>query len=158
VLAATWLGRAEQVADRATPARGAGSYDGDRGRPPGHGGGRVFRARRSRHQRHRVWNRRVRGADGPGSSPPHPCLPHAPVLARILGLHVRLRIAVTYALEWITRTSPPCATAYAIAAIAAITAFVAAIGVRTVVAARGRFLVESADGGRGEHPTLEATR
>jgi tellurite resistance protein len=56
-------------------------------------------------------------------------------------------IAITCALEWITRTNPPGATAYAIAAITAISLFIAAIAARTVVAiARGQFLGEPADG------------
>lgn len=56
-------------------------------------------------------------------------------------------IAVTCALEWITRTKPPGATAYAIAAVTAISVFIAAIAARTVVAvARGQFLAEPADG------------
>jgi tellurite resistance protein len=55
-------------------------------------------------------------------------------------------IAVTCALEWITRTNPPGATGYAIAAITAITVFIAAIAARTVRAvARGQFLAQPAD-------------
>jgi tellurite resistance protein len=55
-------------------------------------------------------------------------------------------IAITCALEWITRTNPPGATAYAICAITAITAFIAAIAARTVIAlARGQFLAQPAD-------------
>jgi tellurite resistance protein len=55
-------------------------------------------------------------------------------------------IAITCALEWITRTNPPGATGYAIAAITAITIFIAAIAVRTVIAlARGQFLAQPAD-------------
>jgi tellurite resistance protein len=55
-------------------------------------------------------------------------------------------IAITYALEWITRTNPSGATGYAIAAITAITFLIAAIAVRTViVAVRGQFLSEPAD-------------
>jgi tellurite resistance protein len=54
-------------------------------------------------------------------------------------------IAVTCALEWIIRTNPPGATAYAIAAITAISVFIGAIAARTVVAvARGQFLPEPA--------------
>jgi len=56
-------------------------------------------------------------------------------------------IAITCALEWITRTNPPGATAYAIAAITLITVFIAAIAARTVIAiARGQFLPQPADG------------
>jgi len=56
-------------------------------------------------------------------------------------------IAITCALEWITRTNPPGATGYAIAAIAAITLFIGAIAVRTLIAiARGQFLTRAADG------------
>ena len=52
-------------------------------------------------------------------------------------------IAVTYALEWITRANPPGATAYTIVAITALTALIAAIAARSVVAAaRGNFLRE----------------
>jgi tellurite resistance protein len=55
-------------------------------------------------------------------------------------------IFMTCALEWITRTNPPGATAYAIAAIAAITVFIGAIAARTVIAlARGQFLAQPAD-------------
>jgi len=55
-------------------------------------------------------------------------------------------IAVTCALEWIVRTNPPGATGYAIAAISAISVFIAAIAARTVVAvARGQFLAPPAD-------------
>jgi tellurite resistance protein len=54
-------------------------------------------------------------------------------------------IAITCALEWITRTNPPGATGYAIAAIAAITVFIGAIAVRTLTAiARGQFLTRAA--------------
>jgi tellurite resistance protein len=50
-------------------------------------------------------------------------------------------IAVTWGLEWITRANPPGATAYAIAAITAITVLIGAIAARTVIAAaRGQFL------------------
>jgi tellurite resistance protein len=63
-------------------------------------------------------------------------------------------IAVTYALEWITRTAPPGATGYAIAAISAITALIAAIAARTVIAvARGQFLTEPAGRGRPQPRT-----
>jgi tellurite resistance protein len=56
-------------------------------------------------------------------------------------------IAITCALEWITRTNPPGATGYAIAAIAAITLFIGAIAVRTLIAiGRGQFLTRAADG------------
>jgi tellurite resistance protein len=56
-------------------------------------------------------------------------------------------IAITCALEWITRTNPPGGTGYAIAAIAAITLFIGAIAVRTLIAiARGQFLTRAADG------------
>lgn len=56
-------------------------------------------------------------------------------------------IAVTLALEWIARTNPPGATGYAIGAITAITVFIGAIAVRTVIAvARGQFLVQLPDG------------
>ncbi len=56
-------------------------------------------------------------------------------------------IAITCALEWITRTNPPGATGYAIAAITAITVFIGAIAARTVIAiARGQFLAQPADG------------
>jgi tellurite resistance protein len=55
-------------------------------------------------------------------------------------------IAITLALEWITRTNPPGATGYAIAATTAITVFIAAIAARTVIAvARGQFLAQPAD-------------
>ena len=55
-------------------------------------------------------------------------------------------IAITCALEWITRTNPPGAIGYAIAAIAAITLFIGAIAARTVIAiARGQFLARQAD-------------
>jgi tellurite resistance protein len=55
-------------------------------------------------------------------------------------------IAITLALEWITRTNPPGATGYAIAATAAITVFIGAIATRTVIAvARGQFLAQPAD-------------
>lgn len=55
-------------------------------------------------------------------------------------------IAITCALDWITRTSPPGAIGYAIAAIAAITLFIGAIAARTVAAiARGQFLARPAD-------------
>jgi len=56
-------------------------------------------------------------------------------------------IAVTLALEWIARTNPPGATGYAIGAITAITVFIGAIAVRTVIAvARGQFLAQPPDG------------
>jgi tellurite resistance protein len=56
-------------------------------------------------------------------------------------------IAITCALEWITKTNPPGATAYTIAAITAITVFIGAIAARTVIAlARGQFLPQPADG------------
>lgn len=56
-------------------------------------------------------------------------------------------IAITFALEWITKTNPPGATGYAIGAIAAITVFIGAIAVRTVIGvARGQFLTQPADG------------
>lgn len=52
-------------------------------------------------------------------------------------------IAITCALEWIIRTSPPGATAYAIVAITAITVFIAAIAARSVIAiARRQFLAQ----------------
>src|SRR5260370_5127344 len=55
-------------------------------------------------------------------------------------------IAITYALEWITRTNPSGATGYAIASITAITLLIAAIAARTAVAAsRGQFLPAAAD-------------
>ena len=55
-------------------------------------------------------------------------------------------IAITCALEWITRTNPAGATGYAIAAIAAITLLIAAIAVRTLIAiARGQFLARATD-------------
>src|SRR5260370_18485122 len=54
-------------------------------------------------------------------------------------------IAITYALEWISRTNPSGATGYAIAPITAITLLIAAIAARTAVAAsRGQFLPPSA--------------
>ncbi len=54
-------------------------------------------------------------------------------------------IAITCALEWITRTNPPGAIGYSIAAIAAITLFIGAIAVRTLIAvARGQFLARAA--------------
>jgi tellurite resistance protein len=54
-------------------------------------------------------------------------------------------IAITCALEWITRTNPPGATGYAIAAITAITLFIGAIAARTLMAiVRGQFLAEPA--------------
>ena len=56
-------------------------------------------------------------------------------------------IAITCALEWITRTNPPGGTGYAIAAITAITVFIGAIAARSVTAiARGQFLAQPADG------------
>jgi len=56
-------------------------------------------------------------------------------------------IAITYALEWISRTNPPGATGYAIAAITAITAFIGAIAFRSLTAiARGPFLTQPTDG------------
>ena len=56
-------------------------------------------------------------------------------------------IAITCALEWITRTNPPGATGYAIAAITAITVFIGAIAARSLIAiARGQFLAQPADG------------
>lgn len=56
-------------------------------------------------------------------------------------------IAITLALEWITRANPPGATGYAIAATTAITVFIGAIAVRSVIAlARGQFLAQPADG------------
>jgi tellurite resistance protein len=62
-------------------------------------------------------------------------------------------IAITCALEWITRTNPPGATGYAIAAIAAITLFIAAIAVRTLTAiARGQFLTQAADSLPAQRP------
>jgi tellurite resistance protein len=55
-------------------------------------------------------------------------------------------IAITCALDWITRTNPPGATGYAIAAIAAITLFIGAIAARTLIAiARGQFLARPTD-------------
>jgi tellurite resistance protein len=81
------------------------------------------------------------------------------VQIRLLPVYLKLRftpgfwaftfsyaIAITCALEWITRANPPGATGYAIAAIAAITVFIAAIAARTVLAlARGQFLAQPAD-------------
>jgi tellurite resistance protein len=56
-------------------------------------------------------------------------------------------IAITLVLEWITRTNPPGATGYAIAAITAITVFIGAIAARTVIAvAKGQFLAQPAEG------------
>jgi tellurite resistance protein len=56
-------------------------------------------------------------------------------------------IAFTLALEWITRTNPPGATGYAIAAITAITLFIGTIAARSVIAiARGKFLAPPAEG------------
>jgi tellurite resistance protein len=56
-------------------------------------------------------------------------------------------IAITLALEWITRTNPPGALGYVIAATTAITLFIGAIAVRTVIAiARGQFLAPPAEG------------
>lgn len=49
-------------------------------------------------------------------------------------------IAITPALEWITRTNPPGATGYALAAIAGITVLIAAIAARTVIAVAQRQL------------------
>jgi tellurite resistance protein len=58
-------------------------------------------------------------------------------------------ITVTYALEWITRANPPGAIGYTIVAITAITALIATIAARSVVAtAQGRFLTERADSGQ----------
>jgi tellurite resistance protein len=55
-------------------------------------------------------------------------------------------IGITLALEWITRTNPPAATGYVIAAITAITVLIGAIAARTVIAvARGQFLGQPAD-------------
>lgn len=79
---------------------------------------------------------------------------------RLIPIYARLRfsagfwaftfsyaIAATYALLWITRANPPGATGYAIAAITGITALIAAIAARTVVATvQGRFLPPRADG------------
>jgi tellurite resistance protein len=62
-------------------------------------------------------------------------------------------IAITCALEWITRANPPGATGHAIAAIAAITLFIAAVAVRTLTAiARGQFLTRAADGLPAQRP------
>ncbi|HEY2079783.1 MAG TPA: hypothetical protein VGH53_25945 [Streptosporangiaceae bacterium] len=56
-------------------------------------------------------------------------------------------IAITLALEWITRTNPPGGTGYAIAAITAITVLIGAIAARTVIAViRRQFLAQPADG------------
>jgi tellurite resistance protein len=56
-------------------------------------------------------------------------------------------ITITLALEWITRTNPPGATGYAIAAITAITVLIGAIAARTVIAVtRRQFLVQPSDG------------
>jgi tellurite resistance protein len=56
-------------------------------------------------------------------------------------------IAITLALEWITRTNPPGAAGYAIAAITAITVLIGAIAARTVIAVtRRQFLVQAGDG------------
>jgi len=82
------------------------------------------------------------------------------VQVRLIPLYLKLRfspgfwaftfsyaIAITCALEWINRTNPPGATGYAVAAITAITVFIAAIAARTVIAiARGQFLAQPADG------------
>jgi tellurite resistance protein len=55
-------------------------------------------------------------------------------------------IAITCALEWITRANPPGAAAYAIAAITALTVFIGAIAIRTVIAlVRGQFLAQPSD-------------
>jgi tellurite resistance protein len=55
-------------------------------------------------------------------------------------------IAITCALDWITRTNPPGATGYTIAAIALITLFIGAIAVRTLIAlAHGQFLARATD-------------
>jgi tellurite resistance protein len=81
------------------------------------------------------------------------------VQARLISVYRKLRfspgfwaftfayaIAITCALDWITRTNPPGATGYTIAAIAAITLFIAAIAVRTLIAiARGQFLARATD-------------
>jgi tellurite resistance protein len=81
------------------------------------------------------------------------------VQVRLIPLYLKLRfspgfwaftfsyaIAITCALEWITRTNPPGATTYAICAITAITVFIGAIAARTVIAlARGQFLAQPAD-------------
>jgi tellurite resistance protein len=81
------------------------------------------------------------------------------VQVRLLPRYLRLRfspgfwaftfsyaITITLALEWITRTNPPGATGYAIAAITAITVLIAAIAARTLTAiARGQFLGQPAD-------------
>jgi len=81
------------------------------------------------------------------------------VQVRLLPVYLKLRfspgfwaftfpyaIFITCAVEWITRTNPPGATAYAIAAITAITVFIGAIATRTVIAlARGQFLAQPAD-------------
>jgi len=78
---------------------------------------------------------------------------------RLIPVYVRLRfspgfwaftfsyaIAATYALLWISRANPPGATGYAIAAITGITALIAAITARTVVAmVQGRFMLTRAD-------------
>jgi tellurite resistance protein len=56
-------------------------------------------------------------------------------------------IAITLALEWITRTNPPGATGYAIASITAITVLTGAIAARTVIAVTERkFLVQQPEG------------
>ncbi len=56
-------------------------------------------------------------------------------------------IGITLALEWITRTNPPGATGYAIAAITAITVLIGAIAARTVIAVtRGQFAIPPGDG------------
>ena len=64
-------------------------------------------------------------------------------------------IGITCALEWITRTNPPGASAYAIAAITAITIFIGAIAARTVIAlARGQFLAQPADVPPSKQPPI----
>jgi tellurite resistance protein len=56
-------------------------------------------------------------------------------------------VAITLALEWITRTNPPGATGYAIAAITGITVLIGTIAARTVIAVtQGQFVTQPGDG------------
>jgi tellurite resistance protein len=85
---------------------------------------------------------------------------------RLLPLYLKLRYtpgfwaftfsyaaAATDALGWITRLHPAGAEAYAVAVIAVITAFIAAIAARTVIAvARGQFLPATHGQGRTGEP------
>jgi len=82
------------------------------------------------------------------------CVVMALAQLRFVPLYTRLRFSLgfwaftfsyaavaTYALLWITIARPPGATGYAIAIVTLITIFIAAIGVRTVLAAlRGQLL------------------